>query len=124
MWVLSFFSTPGQEKRTVATPKIQMLCLAAVSGSGKTELRKHETESAGVGNHHRGGRSPHTESTPQDGRKTEIVDEAEETESAEVVDVAKEIEPPRSPWADLEPADGWEPELSSLLGCPGAHGTR
>ena len=50
---------------------------------------------------------------------------AEEIESAEVVDVAEEIEPPRSPWADLtEPADGWEPELSSLLGCPGAHGAR
>lgn len=73
-----------------------MLGLHAVSGSGKRDLRKHETKSAGVGNHHRlGRRSPHTESTPrpQDGRKG---------------------------WT--EPADGWETELSSLLGCPGAHG--
>ncbi|XBJ01472.1 hypothetical protein VPH35_021115 [Triticum aestivum] len=77
-------------------PKTQMLGLHAVSGSGKRDLRKHETESAGVGNHHRlGRRSPHTESTPrpQDGRKG---------------------------WT--EPADGWETELSSLLGCAGAHG--
>ena len=62
--------------------------------------------------------------TAEEIESAEIVDEAEETESAEVVDVAKEIEPPRSPWADLEPADGWEPELSSLLVCHGAHGTR
>ncbi|XBJ01473.1 hypothetical protein VPH35_021115 [Triticum aestivum] len=91
-----------------------MLGLHAVSGSGKRDLRKHETESAGVGNHHRlGRRSPHTESTPrpQDGRK------------AEVVDIAEEIEPPWSPWTGwTEPADGWETELSSLLGCAGAHG--
>uniref|UniRef100_A0A8R7THQ6 Uncharacterized protein n=1 Tax=Triticum urartu TaxID=4572 RepID=A0A8R7THQ6_TRIUA len=67
MWVWSFFSTPS-----TTTPKTQMLGLHAVSGSGKRDLRKHETESAGVGNHHRlGRRSPHTESTPrpQDGRK-------------------------------------------------------